>query len=267
MASLWRAPLRSRKDGVDHHAQIDHCLAAGVFGIGWPVHPSPSTPEEALEAARTQWSHDPGAERALRRLLSAADGDIVWTQGLDRHYLVGEVAGPWRYDNSPAAERVDAHQLRDVRWAPEPLLDAEVPGAVIRAFSRQGSAFERIHNEPALDFSRALLDEAFERPVTPFAPPPDVVLRDLLEPFDVEDLVFVFLQAKQGWLVLPASRRAGTAAYEYELVHRTTGEPPSSRSRPATVPCRWTPSAALRGRRVRPSRTPPARTTTGRRGT
>jgi hypothetical protein len=93
---------------------------------------------------------------------------------------------------------------------------------VVRAFSRRGSAFERIRNQPAADYSRALLDGLLGRAVTPFAPDPAVVLRDLRDPFDVEDLVYVYLQAMRDWLVLPVSRRAGTAAYEYELVHRDT---------------------------------------------
>jgi hypothetical protein len=56
------------------------------------------------------------------------------------------------------------------------------------------------------------------------APIYDEVLRSLLDPFDVEDLVFVYMQVKRDFLVLPGSRRTDSAAYEYVLVHRTTYE-------------------------------------------
>ena len=54
------------------------------------------------------------------------------------------------------------------------------------------------------------------------APSPTDILKDLLDPFDVEDLVFVYLQCERGYLVLPASRRTNTAAYEYVLVNPDT---------------------------------------------
>jgi hypothetical protein len=71
-------------------------------------------------------------------------------------------------------------------------------------------------------YSRALLDELLGRPVARIAQDPLDILRSMLDPFDVEDLVYVYLQAVRDWLVLPASRNTSTATYEYVLVHRTT---------------------------------------------
>lgn len=102
----------------------------------------------------------------------------------------------------------------------EGLLNSEVPGAVVRSFSMQGSSFNRIHDAGARAYSYRLYDKLMGRPERVASPKPEEVLCSLLDPFDVEDLVFVYLQVVRGLLVLPGSRRTDTAAYEYVLVDR-----------------------------------------------
>lgn len=219
-SAMWRCPLRSHKPGVDHFRQLEHCLQGKLVGIGWGLGEDPDGLDHALRLTSARgWKRAPGI---IRRFAEAQNGDLVWSLGLDGRYLLGEVAGEWYYDGSETAELVDCHHVRRMHWAPRPLLDAEVPGAVVRAFMRPGTSFERIKNRAARHYSRALLDELLGRVVQPFAPEPHVVLRDMLDPFDVEDLVYVYLQAVHNWLVLPASRRTNTATYEYVLVHRDT---------------------------------------------
>ena len=104
------------------------------------------------------------------------------------------------------------------------MLSSEVPGAVVRAFSQRGSSFSRIHDEPARRYSHRLYDSLLGRGERVAAPSPEEVLASLLAPFDLEDLVFVYMQVERGYLVLPGSRRTDTAVYEYVLPHPSTRE-------------------------------------------
>jgi hypothetical protein len=119
--------------------------------------------------------------------------------------------------------RVDVHHVRPVVWAGSVLAE-DVPGAVIRSFSGPGSSFSEIHNDAARAYSRHLFNKLKGRPTKATPLSVATVLRDLLGPIDMEDLVYVFLQVKEGYVVLPASRRSDTAAYEYELVQRNSGQ-------------------------------------------
>jgi hypothetical protein len=59
--------------------------------------------------------------------------------------------------------------------------------------------------------------------------PPDVelsteaILRSLLGPIDVEDLVAAYLQDKRGYIAFPARQSRSTAVYEFVLKHRRDG--------------------------------------------
>jgi hypothetical protein len=49
------------------------------------------------------------------------------------------------------------------------------------------------------------------------------VVRELLHPLDVEDLVFAFLQIRHNYMVLPGSHLPNTPAYEQVLISRDDG--------------------------------------------
>lgn len=48
-------------------------------------------------------------------------------------------------------------------------------------------------------------------------------MTSLLDPYDVEDLVYVWLQAIEGYLALPRARARDTPAYEFTMIHRESG--------------------------------------------
>ncbi|HYI00312.1 hypothetical protein [Hyalangium sp.] len=222
LPDIWRLPLRSQKEGgVPHDEQVEHCLTLGLSAVGWGVRKSDAL-EEVL--ARVEAEYDRRGRQTVERFANAPMGSLVWTLHTDGTYRIGELVGPWRYDDSSTAERLDCHQVRETRWARAKLLSSEVPGAVVRCFSQRGSSFSRIHDENARAYSHRLFDKLLARPERVPAPTPAEILRSHLDPFDVEDLVFVYLQVKRDFLVLPGSRRTDSAAYEYVLIHRTTHE-------------------------------------------
>jgi len=222
MTTLWRLHLRSGKSGVDHTAQVAHCAERNIGAVGWALDPPPpATLDESQRRTLERWGAGPA--NTVRRLGGDARvGDLVWTRDTDGSYLLGSVDGPWHYDDSGEAAAVDCPNTRPIRWAPRRLLDAEVPGDVIRSFSGRGSSFQRVKAR-AVVLSQLSYDELCGRPSEAPLPTRHEILHAHLAPFDVEDLVYVYLQAERDYLVLPASRRTDSLAYEYVMVHRPTG--------------------------------------------
>lgn len=221
---IYRIPMRSAKPDVDHTAEIERAIELGICGVGWGVlEDPPRTLGETLERIEA-FPSDRGwgsrAARCVERFAAAPRGSLMWSRHTDGTWLLGKLTGRWRGDYSIEAAVVDLHQVRTTKWAPHRLLTEEVPGAVIRAFSGRGSSFSEIHNQVSRLFSQGLYaelhGEEFELPRTSA----EQVLRDLLEPFDVEDLVFAYLQAVRGYLVIPAARRTNNQTYEYVVVER-----------------------------------------------
>lgn len=46
----------------------------------------------------------------------------------------------------------------------------------------------------------------------------------LLSAYDCEEVIGLYLQIALGYLLIPSSCKSDTLAYEYELIHRVTGE-------------------------------------------
>jgi hypothetical protein len=120
---VYRAPLRSRRDDVDHAATVERALRVGVVGVG--------------EAA------DERAERRLERFVAVPDGAYVWTRHPDGRTLLGRITGPWRRDDHGAD--VDLVHVRPCDWVAEPVDPALVPPAVAQTFARGGRSFQRTH--------------------------------------------------------------------------------------------------------------------------
>lgn len=222
---LWRTKLRSTVPGIDHAAQVQHCLDRGLVGIGWRI--DDLAPGTSLEDV-CQWIEscpDAGWGRTAAQIVrrfgaEALVGEFVWTRDTSGRYLLAKITGGYHYDISDAAKAVDVHQVRDVQWAPRPLNDLEVPGGVIRRFVGQGQSFSRIHDEPAQLLTPYLWEKLHDRPLPDLAITPAEVLASHLDPYDVEDLVYVWLQVARGYVALPRARQRDTPAYEWTMIHR-----------------------------------------------
>lgn len=225
LPTVWRTKLRSTVPGIDHASQVQHCLDCNLIGIGWRID---DLPADASLAFTVDWIENESADgwgrraaQTVRRFGEAAKaGDFVWTRDTHGRYLLCRIAGGWRYDGSQAARNVDVHQVRDAHWAPRPLNDLEVPGGVIRCFVGIGSSFSRIHDEPARRLTAYLWEKLNGRPLPSIGLTRSEILAHHLDPYDVEDLIYVWLQAERNYLALPRARQRDTPAYEWTMVHR-----------------------------------------------
>lgn len=225
--TIWRTKLRSLKPGVDHQEQVDHNFDDGIVGIGWGIEalPDGASIKDVLAAIGSQpgWTKD--AVHTVRRFGEDAEiGDYIWTRDLHGRFRLGRITGPYRYENTELAKRTDTHQVRDCEWANQPLSDLEVPGAVIRGFVGTSTSFSRMWDEGARIYTAWLWEKLHGRDPAPLSFTHLEVLQQL-EPYDLEDLVYTWMQVAEDYLALPKARRTDTPAYEWTMLNRKTFAP------------------------------------------
>lgn len=132
-------------------------VARAVVGIGEVVEPAPGSVAQAAEILAA--TRDAKAARMLERFAGVPDGTLVWTRTDGDAYRLGQITGPWRYEDSPEALGVGIPHVRPVRWADRELRWLEVPPAVVQTFQRGGRNFQRTHDADAERLTEALWDE------------------------------------------------------------------------------------------------------------
>lgn len=178
------------------------------------------------DAARAVEGSYPRKGNLVRRFGENAQiGDYVWHLDASGRYRLCRIDGPYRYDGSDQAKRVDCHHVRDVEWARDNdpatpgLNDSAVPGGVIRAFGGgPGQEFVRIHDEAARRFTPHLWAKLHGEPLPKLEITPREVLTKWLGPYEVEDLVYVWEQVAQGHVALRSP--PDTHVYEWTMIIR-----------------------------------------------
>jgi hypothetical protein len=214
VSTIWRTKLRSLKPGVDHQEQVDHNFDDGIVGIGWGIEelPDGASLDDVLAAIDAEPDWTKAAVHTVRRFGKDAEiGDYIWTRDLHGRFRLGRITGPYRYENSELAKRTDTHQVRDCDWANQPLSDLEVPGAVIRGFVGTSMSFSRMWDEGARTYTAWLWEKLHGRDPAPLSFTHLEVLRQL-EPYDLEDLVYTWMQVAEDYLALPKARRTDPPA-------------------------------------------------------
>ncbi|MGB6207689.1 GAF domain-containing protein [Mycobacterium sp.] len=123
--------MRSRNDAVEPEATIDRARRLGLCGFGQLV--SQSAEQERLD-------------RRVTRFAELDDGSFVWTRDTDGLFWLGRISGPYFYDADETAAAVDLVHVRPCEWLPTPILEQNVPAAVIATFRRGGRNFQEIHH-------------------------------------------------------------------------------------------------------------------------
>jgi hypothetical protein len=125
VTDVFRAPMRSRRDDVALQSTIDRALTLGLVGFG-----------------------DAGADerlsRRIARFADVDDGSFVWTRDADGLFWLGRIDGPLLYDDDGAT--VDLVHVRPCRWIAQPMLEQDVPAAVLNTFARGGRNFQQTHD-------------------------------------------------------------------------------------------------------------------------
>lgn len=119
--------MRSRDDRIDPRGSIERALRLGLVGFGCA-------------------GADDRLARRVERFADVADGAFVWTRDGDGLYWLGRITGGYFHDDSDAAAAVDLVHVRPCRWICEPVLEPDVPPAVVATFARGGRNFQQTHS-------------------------------------------------------------------------------------------------------------------------
>jgi hypothetical protein len=132
--------------GVGRHDEplaVERALLGSICGIGGIVDPCPPDLSAALDGLLAT-----GRERVAARLQRFSEvpaGALVWTRSFDGYFL-GQLGGPWSYDDSAGARAVDLVHVRPCRWLADPTPESDVPSATLRTFARGGRNFQQTHD-------------------------------------------------------------------------------------------------------------------------
>ena len=220
---LYKINLKT--DAKDRAELIDYCLNKRLLGMGWGPHyfrdDAPNDFDDYYAGAVDAWSD--AKLGSVRWFHDAPQGSLVWFRDLQGRYYLARLVGRWRLLRGATAERLDLANVRKVDYA---LVGSEagVPGAVIRGYAapRQWT-FSRVNDFGAQAYSALLASELLGTASPQLEISPSDVLRSLLGPLDVEDLVAAFLQDTRDYVALPARHARSTSVYEYVLKHRRDG--------------------------------------------
>lgn len=221
--NLWRINIiPASKKGFDPR---QYCIDRKIAGIGWPLDDvsEPLTLEKYTTEGRAKYPQDKGwlpAWNAISHNIKI--GDLIWTRTKDGNHYLGKITSEWRYDFSSDAINHDIANVRDCEWMKVGLID-NVPGTVVRSFM-PSSTLQRVGSFDALTYSQRLYNDLSG--VSYYQPQisKDKDIFSLLSPEDCEDVVGLFLQIKHGYLLIASTCKRDTVGYEYELIHRLTGE-------------------------------------------
>jgi hypothetical protein len=134
--------MRSRRDDIDAQPAIDRARRFGLCGFGGVLHPPPDDLESASMLADKEYG--PRFARRIERFAEVAPGSLAWTRDADGMYWLGRIEGPYTYAADGAA--VDLVHVRACQWLSSPLLEPDVPAAVIATFRRGGRNFQQTHD-------------------------------------------------------------------------------------------------------------------------
>jgi len=207
-----------------HQTTFQYCLKNNVLGLGWRI------PGKSVIRTKDWNEYYRKASKIYDKLNTCqyiqkwvADGDLVWTRDPAGQYYLAYVTSGWEYWTSQESVDQDidiANVFRcDIRKVEA--LDA-VPGKIIACF-RAPRAIQATYDPAAVAYSKYLWNELSGKQIYEVSKDEYSDIFMLLDDEETEDVVFMYLQTKD-WYVVPNSRKADTMSFEYYLIHRTSHE-------------------------------------------
>ncbi|MCC6105743.1 hypothetical protein [Acetobacter sp.] len=201
-----------------------YCLKHGILGVGWRVDEIGATKDwDTFYKIATNVYDNLRACTYIRNRVH--EGDLVWTRDTQGNYYLARVLSGWEYFTTEGSQgKGSGVDIGNVfRVAFELVTIDEVPGKVVACF-RPRRTIQAIRDSTVITYTKFLWNQRAKKAIYEF----DRTLVDntdifsLLDSEEVEDLVFLYLQWKN-WYVVPNSRKADTMAFEYEVICPKTG--------------------------------------------
>ncbi|MFA6469261.1 MAG: hypothetical protein WCW35_10200 [Bacteroidota bacterium] len=213
---VYRIHIRPQGGLANPKLSVQYCLDNNYFGVGWQI---PKGRKENIDwetykkRAAKKYGTKKNGVHYIKKWVSK--DDLVWTRDTNGIYYIGKVLSPWEYVDSAEARDADIVNVFRVRIIKVGSID-EVPGKIIACF-RASRTIQEIGNSTAITYSKKLWNELSGKREYEIKKTESVW--DLLSDEQVEDLIFLYLQFNN-WYVVPNSRKKDTMAYEYYLINK-----------------------------------------------
>jgi hypothetical protein len=207
-------------------------LEKGVAAMGWSLR---EISEQERKKIYSFFDYNQFAQNvyssqysSVKRLYEKVkENDIIWMRSKkDGKYYLGRVRSnsKWMFNND-AVEIDAANQLTNIKWYPatEKADESSVPGVVTTAFIK-GSTFQKIHNPSIETYSQFVYNRAHKIEEDSFFYPESKLecnefnFFSLLNSYDVEDLLALWLYKTKGYITIPSTNKISTPKYECVLI-------------------------------------------------
>ena len=231
LATDIRAPNDPNKISHDSTKIGELFIKNHIVAVGWAI----KSNDKNLNFSTSDWDTyknnyeniDKNAklkvDGSVKRLATEIKtGDLIWMR-VEGIYYIAKVLGDskWEYIADKAETDLDINnQRKNIFWYKVGDEDS-VPGKVCTAFI-QGTAFRRIKGEGVKQFSQMKYNELCDDKANKFAPINASLNQDsffeMLQSYDVEDLVALWLYKEKGYVCVPSTNKLSTQKYEYVLL-------------------------------------------------
>ncbi|WP_181308253.1 hypothetical protein [Rufibacter sp. XAAS-G3-1] len=223
--NIWRINLKpGAQAGIDARKR---CLEEGLVGIGWQVYCGDNQITSSYYEKKAREDYYNGKDKSWWPAWNALHNkmevnDLIWTRDKDGIYYLGRIISDWFYDTSEEASRADMVNVRKCDWQKVGTIEA-VPGKLVNCFI-PARTLQMVHDNSVKNFSKITFNGLSNYPQYEVQSLVRGDIYSLLSSDDCEDALALYLQLEHGFMMLPSSCKDDTLAYEYELIHRSTGQ-------------------------------------------
>jgi len=223
--NVWRINLKpGAASGIDPR-QL--CLQKGIVGVGWQIdYNNEPISWETYETEATKIYYEKGdkswwpAINAIHNRIK--QDDLIWTRDWQGIYYVGRITSDWYYDTHKDCEQADMINVRKCDWQKIGTVEA-VPGKIVNSFI-PARTVQRVMGNTIEIFSKYTFNKVSGNDIYKINLPENSNIFSLLSSDDCEDILGLYLQLKEDYLIVPSSCKSDTMNYEYELRHKDTGD-------------------------------------------
>lgn len=219
MTQLWRVHLQT--DGTDSRR---FCIDKNLVGVGWPIENDNLGVDWPTYEAAARLQYKSGVRgwaatlNALYQRMKV--DDLCWARDFEGNYYLGRVLSEWRYEGSEDYVKAGVANVRDVEWLKIRTAD-RVPGGVLRHFIR-GQTIRNIPQQTVIAASQFLFNEEAGR--TQYTIELESAdLYHLLSPWDLENLIAMYLQKDRNYMLIPRTAESTMPKYEFVLIRENGG--------------------------------------------
>lgn len=223
MSKLWRIHLFGDATNEDKNKARTYCINNKIMAIGWPCHVQHDDIEEYQKKYKTVpgWMKKNGNyQDSVNRIIEQVqDNDYVWTYDGNGKYCIAKIIDPQAHIPVPSEGNLFdwfGVYRRVENWYK--CENNEVPGKVINGLIK-GQTLQSV-DSCLFEYSKYLYHKKQSNDSSLlFKSDKNVedTLKNLLHSEDLEDLLGLWLQLDNDYVVFPSTNKQGTKDYEYML--------------------------------------------------